>query len=378
MPAVVEYGPGCIRELGKHLIGKGQRAFLVCGHSAINHGFVSKIEKILQGQNVECIVYGAIAGEPTDRVVNRGIQEFKKANCDLLIGLGGGSALDAMKAIGAGVSLDCDFRGLIGHAIEVALPCMVAIPTTAGTGSEATTVSVITDTRDQKKLLIVGPSLLPDVAIVDPEFTLTTPSSTTMGTALDAFTHAVEGLTSRFAQPLTDTLAIDAIKRILNSLPIALEQPDNLEARTDLSLAALEAGVVINNSTVTLVHGLSRPLGAKFHVPHGMANALLLEECLRFAAEGAVEPLARLERSLQNLELTVSEKEAAEMFLDRLHEFLARCEVPSLSTLGVRSEEYRAQISTMAADALASGSVQNTRKVPTSEEVERIYLSLCK
>ena len=159
---------------------------------------------------------------------------------------------------------------------------MIAIPTTAGTGSEATMFTIITDTANNVKMLLKGACLIPDLAIIDPVFSISTPKSVTTSTGVDALCHAIEAYTSRKAQPFSDIFALSAIKRIFSNLPIVYEEPDNLEARKEMALAATEAGIAFNNSSVTLVHGMSRPIGALFHVPHGLSNAMLLERCMYF------------------------------------------------------------------------------------------------
>src|SRR5574344_228227 len=167
-----------------------------------------------------------------------------------------------------------------GRSIENPIPPLVAIPTTAGTGSEATKFTVITDTKKDIKMLLKGDPLIPKLAIVNYEFGISAPKKVTAATGLDALTHAVEAFTSRKANPITDDIAISAIKRIVKYLPIAYQDGDNKIAREQMAIASLEAGVCINNSSVTLVHGMSRPIGALFHVPHGMSNAMLLCTCL--------------------------------------------------------------------------------------------------
>lgn len=219
-------------------------------------------------------------------MINEGVRLYKENNCDFCIGIGGGSPLDSAKAIQAMAALNGNIVEYAGREIAGNFPPLVLIPTTAGTGSEATKFLCVTDSSTDTKYLLKGDDLLPDVAIVDPAFSKTAPPSVTAATGMDALTHAVEAFTSRKANTLTDTYALSAIKRIFKYLPIAYNDGNNMKAREEMSIAAYEAGVCINNSSVTLVHGMSRPIGAMFHVPHGISNAMLIKECLSYALDG--------------------------------------------------------------------------------------------
>ncbi len=251
---------------------------------------------------------------------------------------------------------------------------MVAIPTTAGTGSETTKFTIITDSEKDIKMLLKGDNLVPDIAILDGTATLTSPKSITAATGLDALTHAVESYTSKMAQPLTDTVAMSAVKRIMEYLPIAYADGTNMNARNEMAIAAFEAGVAINNASVTIVHGMSRPIGALFHVPHGISNAMLLPSCMKFAVDGAVEKFADLGKAVG---ITGdSSKEIADKFIEKLEEICKICEIPSLEKYGIAKEDFFAKIDKMSTDALASGSPNNTVKVPSKEEIIILYKNL--
>ena len=177
-------------------------------------------------------------------------------------GIGGGSALDSAKAIAAMSALGGNIADYMGKEIDGEFPPMVLIPTTAGTGSEATKFTIITDTEKDIKMLLKGDKLLPDLAVLDYSYTLSAPKSVTAATGMDALTHAIESYTSRKANPITDTFALSALKRIFANLPTAYSEPENETAREQMLIAAYEAGVCINNASVTIVHGMSRPIGA--------------------------------------------------------------------------------------------------------------------
>ena len=175
---------------------------------------------------------------------------------------------------------------------------------------------------------------------------------------------------------MTDTLAVSAVKRIMKYLPIAYKEPDNSLAREQMSIAALEAGICINNSSVTIVHGMSRPIGALFHVPHGMSNAMLLKECLSFAVSGAYEKFANLGRETGVASDSDSDETAAEKFIDSLQSICDVCEIPTLEQYGIDRDEYYSKISKMATDAVASGSPANTVKEVTVDDCIEIYKKL--
>lgn len=253
---------------------------------------------------------------------------------------------------------------------------MVAIPTTAGTGSEATQFTIITDTKKDIKMLLKGKVLMPSLAISDPQFTMTAPPKITAATGLDALCHAVEAYTSNKAQTLSDTFAMSAVKRIFKYLPTAFHDGKNEEARIQMAIAALEAGIAFNNASVTLIHGMSRPIGALFHVAHGLSNAMLLKECLSFALEGAYDRFADLGRTVGVATAEDSDKEASEKFLAAVIALTEELETPTLEQFGIDKEAFFNVIEKMAYDAMDSGSPQNTRRAITQADVEQMYKNL--
>lgn len=377
MPGKVITGKGALQDAENEFQTAGKKALIVSGKVMERVGNVKRITEILEELNIQYAIYTEITGEPTDVMIKEGAKVYKQEGCDFLIGIGGGSPLDSMKAIALlAAEPDKTIADFMGKEITTPLPKMIAIPTTAGTGSEATWFTVITDTKTDIKMLLKGPVLMPDIAIVDYTFTLTSPRSVTAAPGLDALTHAVEGYTSKKAQPLTDTFAISAIKRIFKYLPISYKDGKNEEAREQMALAALEAGVVITNSSVTIVHGMSRPIGALFHVPHGMSNAMLISKCLAFAKGGAIERFAFLGRAIGVAKDTDFDVEAADSFIKALEDICKECEIPTLEEYGINKEEFMKVIDKMAADALASGSPSNTRKEVTKQDMINIYKQL--
>lgn len=225
-------------------------------------------------------------------------------------------------------------------------------------------------------MLLKGAALVPDIAVVDGSLGISAPKTVAASTGLDALTHAVEAYTSRRAQPLTDSVCISAVKRLFCYLPRTFKDGNDLEARKETAIAALEAGIAINNSSVTIVHGMSRPIGALYHVPHGLSNAMLLYQCMSFAKDGAVSRFAELARAIGIALPDTDDSTAADLFLDALGELCKVLEVPSLKEYGIKKQDFVNNIDKMATDALASGSLANTVKEVTKADIANIYRSL--
>ncbi len=369
-------GTNVLGEAAPLLKKMGNKAFIVTGKHVAVSDMMKQLTALLDENGIDCVIFDGITGEPTDTMIENGVEMLKSSGCDFIIGIGGGSPLDSAKAIAAMAVNEGSIADYNGKEITGEILPLAAIPTTAGTGSEATKFTVITDSENGIKMLLKGDVLVPKLAVVDSSFTVGAPKSVTSATGLDALTHAVEAYTSRKAFSMTDTLAVSAVKRIMKYLPIAYKEPDNSLAREQMSIAALEAGICINNSSVTIVHGMSRPIGALFHVPHGMSNAMLLKECLSFAVSGAYEKFANLGRETGVASDSDSDETAAEKFIDSLQSICDVCEIPTLEQYGIDRDEYYSKISKMATDAVASGSPANTVKEVTVDDCIKIYKKL--
>lgn len=376
IPRTTYMGAGALKSAAEDICALGKRALIVTGKSMIKQGHMETLTKILEKGGVEYVIDSDISGEPTDEMIEYGLAIYKDNACDFIIGFGGGSPLDSAKAIGAMVTNPGKIADYNGNVITRAIPPLVVIPSTAGTGSEVTQFTVISDTKNNIKMLLKGEVLLPLIAVIDPQFTMDMPKSVTAATGLDALTHAVEAYTSKKATQITDIYAVSAVKKIFKYLPAAYEDGTNEEAREAMSVAAYEAGICINNSSVTIVHGMSRPIGALFHVPHGLSNAMLLKECLSFAADGAYDRFAELGRAIGKASAEDSDEDAAEKFIDALGEICKVCEVPTLEEYGVEPDVFKNVMDKMAQDAINSGSPANTRKTVTKEDVIQIYKKL--
>lgn len=369
------FGEGALGIAAPYIADFGKKALIVTGKIITKTGLAAKVQDVLSVRGISSVVFNDLPGEPDDKMIDAALSVFKSEKCDFIIGLGGGTPLDTAKAVAAMAVLPGKLSDYAGKEMSGDFAPLVLIPTTAGTGSEATKFFVYTDTATDAKLLMKGDALLPKLAVIDFTYTISSPVSITVATGMDALTHAVEAYTSKKANPVTDIYCLDAIKRIFKYLPLAAKDGNDKTAREQMALAAYEAGVCINNSSVTLVHGMSRPIGALFHVPHGISNAMLITECLRFAldGEGAEERFAKIALEIGEAEKSDSTSAASKKFLDALERLTKTLEVPSLREYGIDLEKFEASEEKMASDALASGSPANTRKAVSKDDIIAIY-----
>lgn len=373
IPTHVFTGNSALGEAVPYIREFGDSALIVTGKHVGKSSMMDELKEQLESAGIVYTVFDGVTGEPDNVMVEQGLELYGSSGAQFIIGIGGGSPLDTAKAIAAMSVNPGKIADYNGKEITGKVPGIMAIPTTAGTGSEATKFTVITDLEKDIKMLLKGDCLIPDVVVINSAFTVDMPKRVTAMTGLDALTHAVEAYTSKKASSLTDVYAVSAVKRIMKYLPLAYRNGFDDKAREQMSLAAYEAGVCINNSSVTLVHGMSRPIGALFHVPHGMSNAMLLKECLEFALDGAMERFAVLGRAIGAADEAVPDEEAAHALIDAIQKLCEDCKIPTLEGYGIKKEDYERVIEKMAEDAVASGSPGNTRKEVSREDCIRIY-----
>ncbi len=373
MPGKMVIGDNALNDSKADFEALGQKAFVVTGKNVTKAGIVKKLTENLEQWHIDYEIFSDITGEPTVQMIEAGARAYKAAGCDFLIGIGGGSPLDSVKAIAMMSVLDGKISDYMGVEIKGDFPPMALIPTTSGTGSEATKFTVITDTEKSVKILLKGEALMPILSVIDPVFTMTSPKSITASTGMDALTHAVEAYTSKKSNSLTDMYALSAISRIFTYLPLVYEDGTNIKAREEMSIAAYEAGVCINNASVTLVHGMSRPIGALFHVPHGISNAMLISKCLAFALDGCPERFAQVAKAIGAADAHESDETASQKFISALEELCTRLEIPTLKEYGIPKGQFDSLIPKMARDAIISGSPGNTIKEIKQEDIEAIY-----
>ena len=374
-PPTVLYGKGAFEEVGTQAKKLGTKALIVSDPIMDSLGFVNKCEALLQEQGIAAVSYLGITSEPVDTYVTEALEVLQHNDCDIIISVGGGSCIDTAKA----VAVVATNGGYIGDymnqkklANENPIP-HIAIPTTAGTGSEATNATVITDTTNDIKMMIKQPAFMPNVAIVDPVLTLTSPPTITATTGIDALSHAVESYLSRLAHPYTDMLALSAMKLIVENMLTVYEDGNNIDAREAMALGSMQAGLSFSNASVALVHGMSRPIGALFHVPHGISNAMLLPAVLDYSKDACVERLADLGRLFNRNGLEMLQVELADFSIESIKELCKKMNIGNLKDWGIDEQAFYEAIPKMATDALASGSPGNNPKVPTYEELMELY-----
>jgi len=376
-PSLTYYGAGCVDSVGEVLQQKGSKALIVSDPSMMKCGHLDRVTGILRKSGLEVVSYTDITGEPTDAMVREASRLFKEEKCDCCLAVGGGSALDTAKAVSIVVSEGKEIAEYQGYdKAQKRDVFLVLIPTTAGTGSEVTKVTVITDTVRHVKMMIASLCLVPDVAVVDPMLTLTVPPNVTVFTGVDTLTHAVEAFISRKATPVTDTYAMEAIRLVAESLRRAWANGDDIEARSKMSLAAYFAGLAFSNASVNLVHGMARPLGALFGLPHGLANAVLLPSVMNFSWPAAPEKFARIAELMGENVTGVTTLNAAQQAVRAIERLCRDVEVPSVSELGIESSKLTQVARKMAEDALASGSPANNPRRASADQIEKMYAEL--
>ncbi len=375
IPPILKIGGGSLASVAALLRRlRSKRPLIVTDPFLMKSHLAERLATQIRDAGLSCEIFHETVPDPTTAVVDAGVRRFVEGGHDSLVSLGGGSPIDTAKAIGmlaANGGRIRDYR--VPHEIPLPGPAHLAIPTTAGTGSEVTRFTVITDVEREEKLLLAGDTLLPSAAVVDYELTLTMPARLTADTGTDSLTHAIEAFVSRKANPFTDGLALSAMKTIWTELPTCFRQPGNEKAREAMMLAATQAGIAFSNASVALVHGMSRPLGAHFHIPHGLSNAMLLPAVTAFSVAAALDRYAECARTMGLAQQQDSDQAAVDRLVRALYERNAELQVPSPKRFGIAEERYFALISTMATQALASGSPQNNPRIPTGEEIERIY-----
>jgi alcohol dehydrogenase class IV len=375
-PRDIYTGRGCRESVGEKAAALGgRRALLVSDPGVMSAPAAEDMRSALRSAGLTVFTYDGVTAEPTVAMVEAGIRDYRSNDCDIVVGLGGGSPMDAAKAIAVMVSAgEVSLPGFEGaNKIPPGRPPLICLSTTAGTGSEVTPFSIITDQERDVKMLIASPELLPDASFSDPALGDTAPLGATIYAGLDALTHAIEAYVSRRAQPLTDDLALSAIRRISASIVAACSEEPDRAARDEMTLAAMEAGLAFANSSVALVHGMARPIGAIFHLPHGLSNAMLLGSVMDFSLEAAAERYAAIAGALGCNVAGLDATEAARLGLEKVKELTAALGTPTLRGAGADPARFEASVRKMADDALASGSPANNPRVPTADEIVQLY-----
>ncbi len=374
MPRRIHVGAGAIDKLAETLTEFGfRRPLIVTDPFIASCGYLTRVEELLAAAGFEVAVFDQCVPDPTTDSVASGLECLRTSGADVLVGLGGGSSIDTAKTMAVLAERDGPLRDYkVPNRLDSGLP-VIAIPTTAGTGSEATNASVVTDADTDEKMLCLGMGLMPMAALVDYELTLSMPRRLTADTGLDTLCHALEAFVSKKANPFTDALALDVVAAVVKWLPIACASPDNREAREAMMMAAMKGGMAFSNASVTLIHGMSRPVGAHFHVPHGMSNAMLLPAVTAWSVNGDPERYALAARAMGFADPLDSQSKALEALIKGLHGLCRDLDVPSPEAFGVSETDWFAAVPVMAQQALASGSPANNPRVPDAATIEQLY-----
>jgi alcohol dehydrogenase class IV len=374
-PRLISVGGGAVGDLPGILHSLSlSRPLVVTDPYIRGCGIFERVTALLDRAQICWSVFAETVSDPTTAVVEEGMRRLGRGDYDCLIAVGGGSSIDTAKAISVLVANGgkmADWK--VPAVIPKIGPPVVAIPTTAGTGSEMTRFTVITDTETDEKMLIAGLACCPLAAIVDYELTLSMPLRLTADTGLDSLTHAIEAYVSRRASPLTDTLAKQAMGLIARHIRAACAEPDDRPAREAMMLGAMTAGMAFSNASVALVHGMSRPIGAFFHVPHGLSNAMLLPEITAFSVPAALERYADCARAMGIADAGEGSQGAAARLVDELRRLNWDLQVPTPRAWGIDPRRYEELLPVMARQALDSGSPANNPRVPTSDEIVELY-----
>ncbi|PYY81080.1 iron-containing alcohol dehydrogenase [Pseudomonas sp. TKO26] len=317
-------------------------------------------------------IFDRVLPDPEIAIVEDCMQVYREGGHDGLIGVGGGSAIDIAKSVAAYAGYHGALEDLFGiDQVPRKGPPLIAIPTTAGTGSEVTNVAILSDRAAQLKKGIVSDYLLPDVALVSPQMTLTCPRSVTAASGVDALVHAIEAYLSLSASAITDALAIGAIKLIVKALPKAYANPANLQAREDMATASLMAGMAFGNAGVGAVHAMAYPLGGRFHMSHGVSNALLLPYVMTWNKMACVERMQDIAEAMGLQTAHLSASEAADRAVDAMTALCAAVEIPNgLRSFGVPEEAIPA----MAVEAAGiERLMRNNPRRLSPADIEKIY-----
>jgi len=377
-PTTIYFGAGALDNLQEYIQElKIKKPLIVTDPGMLDTDVFPKIEKVLKDADIEYSIFSKVNPNPLDSDISRAAEVFKQTDCNGLIGLGGGSALDAAKmvqviAAHGGIVNDYDISTGGNQNIKGPLVPMIAIPTTAGTGSEVGSCSVITSVKQGRKFLVCSPLLIPSIALLDPELTTGLPASLTAGTGMDAFVHCIEALTVKDFHPMCDAIALKGIEYVANYLETAVKTPDNIEARGYMQLAAM-MGAVAFQKNLGAAHSLSHSLSAVCHVPHGLANAICIVPVMKFNKEVCLKEYAKVAACFEINIFGMTDKEAADKAIEAVINLNRQIDIPEkLSSVGVKQES----LEELADKAFLDGCHQTNPRKCTREDLMNLYKDL--
>lgn len=359
------FGPGARKVLPQEIARLGlHKAFVATDKDLLKFGVADKVLKVLEEAGIPYTVFSDIKPNPTVANVQAGVKAYAESGADFILAIGGGSSIDTSKAIGI-ITNNPEFSDVV--SLEGVAPTkkksvpVIALPTTAGTAAEVTINYVITDEKNEKKMVCVDPNDIPAIAIIDAELMYTLPKGLTAATGLDALTHAIEGLITKGAWEMSDMFEIKAIEMINRYLETAVNEPQNAEARNGMAVAQYIAGMAFSNVGLGVVHGMAHPLGAIFDIPHGVANALLLPTIMEFNAPAALDKYVTIAKAMNVYKEGMSKEEAAQAAVDAVKALSIRVGIPQhLSDLGIKESDLPKLADSAIADVCTPG---NPREV---------------
>jgi alcohol dehydrogenase class IV len=372
LPTRIITGIDCFDSLGQRVAELGSRAMLVCGTRSLRaSGQLHRAQRLLQDARTELVLYDAVTDEPTLDIVQAGLDTARQHGVDVIVGIGGGSAMDAAKAI-AGLythpgTVD-DYFGKVRQVSSGGLP-WVAVPTTAGTGAEVTKNAVLKSPRHEAKSSLRHDGWYATVALVDPVLTLSAPRDVTAASGSDALTQAIEAYTSIAASPVTDALALDGIARIGRSLARVYEDGGDLDARADMLYGSMITGMAFANARLGAVHGMAHPLGYHYHIPHGIVCGLLLPYTMAYNLDYAEHKYARIAQFLGTDVRGLDTRTAAERGIQEIRELFGTIGIPMhLRSFGVEEDDLAA----IASESMPSGSLKHNARPLSEKDVQAI------
>lgn len=374
-PVEVQFGTGTIGGLGEQVAGLGRRVFVVTDRGLVAAGVVERVTAALKKPGIEVLLFDEVEENPKDTTCVRATELCRLQGCDVIVGLGGGSPMDVAKMVACMAAnpgkLPREFEGR--DKVERDPLPLVLVPTTAGTASEVTFNAVITDTERVFKFAVLSKKLAPRLAVLDPALTVGKPPALTAATGMDALTHAIESYTNRTINPVADALAVKAIRLIGGALRTAVVQGQDLQARGDMLLGSMLAGLAFNMTRVGLVHAMSHPMSAHFGVPHGVANAMLLPAIMAYNLFGALERTAEIGRLLGENTAGLSPVEAGRRGVEAVRRLGEDVGIPRwLKDMGVKAD----RIPVMAEDTMKSGNIPVNPRLVRIQDVVDLYTQL--
>lgn len=385
LPAILRIGADASLALVDVMRTLGcKEPLLITDKVMVELGYVQKIERQLGASGIRYDCFTDTVPEPTTASIQAGVEKARSGNYDCLVALGGGSPIDSAKAISILAFFGGEMRDYkFPHIIEKQGLPVIAIPTTAGTGSEATRVMVITEESNKaqssllndEKMMCIGPGLMPAAALVDYKMSMTVPPRTTADTGIDSLTHAIEAYVSKKANPFSDAQALHSMRLIGPNIRKVFHDGTQQAPREAMMLGATLGGIAFSNASVGLVHGMSRPIGAHFHVPHGLSNAMLLPVVTEFSIPGAPERYAECAHEIGIAQRTDDTLTATNNLIKELRALNSELQVPTPGAFGISKSAYMNNLEVMAEQALASGSPANNPRQASKDEIVSLYQS---